>query len=217
VRSIKMLGVAAVAAMAVMAFIGAASASATTTVCTVSTSPCPSGDAYVGNVSSSLAKHGGSATAVLTSNSLGTVTCTVSNPSGTIGTNPGTPVTGTTTPSFSSCTKSGASCTVSALNTPYSVTISNTPLAAGSNGTFHVSNPDVKVTCGFLSCTYTATAQDASAYNPGNTSAPDTTNSHGQLFYNNVGLTSSNCFNDNGHFTANYQVTTSGGGDLWTD
>lgn len=219
-----------------------AASAAPTTVCTVSTTPCPAPNIYVGAIGFELALTGAAINekAVLTVNGF-TVVCTTltenghgpggegSDGMGNILVNPGVPVTGNINSMwFFNCNESGTgtACTVTtdagAPLWPHS--LSNTPLAPGSDGTLTVNFNSISVVCGLLvSCNYGAGTIQASWYNPLNVSRPDKTGpdqAFAQAHFAGVTLPPSSSGCTTGTLKANYAFhagsdTTGGGVDLW--
>lgn len=161
------------------------------------------------------------------------VTCTTSNSTGLIGTNPGAPITGSITSATfsdngSDCTDSNgnlctATTTASSTN-PFSVTVADaanqTPPDPLANGAFNVTVPNAgaNVTCGpvgtpVFSCNFgTQSGQPnnvitGSIYNDNNPNRPDTSNPHGQIRFNNVTLFSDSTACGNGTWLSNYPTT----------
>jgi hypothetical protein len=203
-----MLGLAAVTALVVTAFVGISSAFATGIHSGSATGPL-----YSGTVSG---VNNGSV--VLTDTSFGVVlTCTGSSASGSTNTSGSGSITSL---GFTGCsTGSGACSSVTSVNTPYNAVDT---FVAGGNPDGHLvvssggsGNPGAQVSCpGLPTCTFSATSVTANVYNPGNTNHPKA-GTHAEGWFNNVSLSGGLC--GSATWQGVYNLTGSGGVDLWTE
>ena len=158
-KHLKMLGLCLAVALAAMALVGVGTASATR-LCAVNSSPCPAASTY-GKGTAIKAQLVPGTTSVVSSGFV-TVVCTESTMSGkttSAGGGSGTPVTGSiSSVTWKGCkTTSGGSCTASALNTPWSASVSG----SGGNGTMSISGAAGKFTCS-VTCEYEAKSASVS-------------------------------------------------------
>ena len=146
-KLIKMFGLAAVAAIAAMAFIGAGTASAE--LCTANEEPCAAGNVLPNNSEIKSSLETGTKAILKGALEIECSVSTVNGKSTQAGNND--PVSGLI--EAATWTTCSPNCTVKAEALNWTSSIKRT---GDKTGTLTVSNPKVKITCLFISCTFTA-------------------------------------------------------------